>query len=58
MTALDLAGVCAAMATMQRPQPPALRWASLPIVPSAVLKSAQFTFDGWLIQLMEAHTPV
>ena len=46
------------MSTMQDPLPMALHWASWLIVLSAGLKSAQFPFHGWLIQVMEAPTPV
>jgi NAD(P)H-quinone oxidoreductase subunit 5 len=46
------------MATMEGPLPPALQWAAVLIVISAALKSAQFPFHGWLIQVMEAPTPV
>jgi len=47
-----------AMETMQGPLPTALQWAAGLIVISAALKSAQFPFHGWLIQVMEAPTPV
>ena len=47
-----------AMAAMDGPLPPALEWAAVLIVVSAALKSAQFPFHGWLIQVMEAPTPV
>jgi NAD(P)H-quinone oxidoreductase subunit 5 len=46
------------MATIDGPLPTALHWAAVLIVISAVLKSAQFPFHGWLIQVMEAPTPV
>lgn len=46
------------MANMESPLPPALHWAAGLIVISAALKSAQFPFHGWLIQVMEAPTPV
>lgn len=46
------------MATLEGPLPLALQWASWLIVLSAGLKSAQFPFHGWLIQVMEAPTPV
>lgn len=46
------------MATLQGPLPASLHWASVLVVISAVLKSAQFPFHGWLIQVMEAPTPV
>jgi NAD(P)H-quinone oxidoreductase subunit 5 len=38
--------------------PQTLQIASGLIVLSAILKSAQFPFHGWLIQVMEAPTPV
>lgn len=46
------------MATLEGPLPAALHWASVLVVLSAALKSAQFPFHGWLIQVMEAPTPV
>lgn len=46
------------MASMREPIPAALHWASVLVVFSAALKSAQFPFHGWLIQVMEAPTPV
>lgn len=46
------------MAAMSGPLPPMLQWASWLIVLTAALKSAQFPFQGWLIQVMEAPTPV
>jgi len=46
------------MSSWQGPLPMALQWASWLIVLSAGLKSAQFPFHGWLIQVMEAPTPV
>ncbi|MHB8247411.1 MAG: NADH-quinone oxidoreductase subunit L [Acidithiobacillus sp.] len=47
-----------AMAAMTGPLPVALQWASGLIVLAAVLQSAQFPLQGWLIQVMEAPTPV
>ena len=47
-----------AMAAMSGPFPLSLKWASGLIVVSAVLKTAQFPLQGWLIQVMEAPTPV
>ncbi|MHB1271942.1 MAG: NADH-quinone oxidoreductase subunit L [Rhodanobacter sp.] len=46
------------MAAMSGPLPATLQWASWLIVLTAALKSAQFPFQGWLIQVMEAPTPV
>lgn len=46
------------MSSMEGPLPTSLQWAAWLIVLSAVLKSAQFPFHGWLIQVMEAPTPV
>jgi NAD(P)H-quinone oxidoreductase subunit 5 len=46
------------LANMDGPLPTALHWAAGLIVISAALKSAQFPFHGWLIQVMEAPTPV
>jgi len=46
------------MAAMEGPMPAVLHWASGLVVVSAALKSAQFPFHGWLIQVMEAPTPV
>ncbi len=40
------------------PMPVALQWASGFIVLTAALKTAQFPLQGWLIQVMEAPTPV
>ena len=55
---LEFEAVFHIMSEMQGSLPPALQWASWLIVLSAVLKSAQFPFHGWLIQVMEAPTPV
>lgn len=46
------------MATMEGAMPATLNIAAMLIVLSAALKSAQFPFHGWLIQVMEAPTPV
>ena len=46
------------MGAMEGPLPAPLQWAAWLIVLSAALKSAQFPFHGWLIQVMEAPTPV
>ena len=55
---LDLASVYAAMAPMQGPLPWTLQLAAWLIVLSAALKCAQFPFHGWILQVMEAPTPV
>lgn len=46
------------LAALEGPMPFALHAAALLIVLSAALKSAQFPFHGWLIQVMDAPTPV
>lgn len=38
--------------------PPSLYWAVWLLAGATLLKSAQFPFHGWLIQVMEAPTPV
>jgi NAD(P)H-quinone oxidoreductase subunit 5 len=55
---LDLVEVYAAMEQFQGPLPATLQWASWLVVLAAMLKCAQFPFHGWLIQVMEAPTPV
>jgi NAD(P)H-quinone oxidoreductase subunit 5 len=55
---LEFSEMSALMATMDGSLPAALHWASVLVVVSGVLKSAQFPFHGWLIQVMEAPTPV
>lgn len=55
---LEYSDLFSSMAAMQGPLPQALQWASMLIVLSAVLKSAQFPLHGWLIQVVEAPTPV
>jgi NADH:ubiquinone oxidoreductase subunit 5 (chain L)/Multisubunit Na+/H+ antiporter, MnhA subunit len=47
-----------AVPAMTGPLPAALQWASGLIVLAAVFKTAQFPLQGWLIQVMEAPTPV
>lgn len=46
------------MSNFNGPLPASLNWAAILIVTAAALKSAQFPFHGWLIQVMEAPTPV
>jgi NAD(P)H-quinone oxidoreductase subunit 5 len=46
------------LASWEGPAPIALEIAALLIVNAAGLKSAQFPFHGWLLQVMEAPTPV
>lgn len=55
---LEFGEVFAAIRDMQGPLPAALHWAAVFIVISAALKSAQLPFHGWLLQVMEAPTPV
>lgn len=55
---LEYADLFNSMAKMHGPLPVALQWASVLIVLSAILKSAQFPLHGWLIQVVEAPTPV
>lgn len=55
---MEFAAVFHAMAAMTGPLPVALQWASGLIVLAAALKTAQFPLQGWLIQVMEAPTPV
>lgn len=55
---LEFEALFATMAAWQGELPVALHWASVLVVISAMLKSAQFPFHGWLIQVMEAPTPV
>ena len=55
---MDFATIFHAMAAMTGPLPLALQWASGLIVLAAALKTAQFPLQGWLIQVMEAPTPV
>ncbi len=47
-----------AMTKISSPLPASLEWAGALIALSAVLKSAQVPLHGWLIQVMEAPTPV
>jgi NAD(P)H-quinone oxidoreductase subunit 5 len=55
---LDFESVYAAMAALEGPLPAALHWAAWLVVISAALKCAQFPFHGWILQVMEAPTPV
>ncbi len=52
------AGISHALAHAQGPLPEGLAVAAALIIVSAILKSAQFPSHGWLIQVMEAPTPV
>ena len=54
----QFADIAVALAAMHGPLPETLQIASGLIVLSAILKSAQFPSHGWLIQVMEAPTPV
>ncbi len=55
---LDWASIETAMERLEGPLPVTLEWAAWLVVLSAALKCAQFPFNGWLIQVMEAPTPV
>lgn len=55
---LEFESMFSIMSTWQGPLPMTLQWASWLIILSAGMKSAQFPFHGWLIQVMEAPTPV
>lgn len=54
----QFAAMASALAAVHGTLPVSLQVAGGLIVASAVLKSAQFPFHGWLIQVMEAPTPV
>ena len=54
----EWAGIARALAHSGGPLPEALGAAAALIALSAILKSAQFPSHGWLIQVMEAPTPV
>ena len=55
---LEFHEIFARMAALEGDLPAGLQAASLLVVVSAALKSAQFPLHGWLIQVMEAPTPV
>ena len=55
---LDFQTLFTAMEGIQGPLPLGLQVAAWLIVVAAVLKCAQFPFHGWLVQVMEAPTPV
>ncbi len=55
---LEFTEIFVRIARLEGDLPVSLQAASLLIVVSAALKSAQFPFHGWLIQVMEAPTPV
>ncbi|MBK1733467.1 NADH-quinone oxidoreductase subunit L [Thiococcus pfennigii] len=55
---LDFANLDAGIAALDGTIPVTLHVAAWLIALSAVLKCAQFPFHGWLIQVMEAPTPV
>lgn len=54
----DFGGLRSALGALGHGLPPALQVAAGLVALSAVLKSAQFPTHGWLIQVMEAPTPV
>lgn len=54
----QFAAITPALAALHGSLPETLQIAAGLIVLSAILKSAQFPFHGWLIQVMEAPTPV
>lgn len=54
---LTLNGVSAYLANLDT-LPPAMHWAAGLFALAAILKSAQLPLHGWLIQVMEAPTPV
>ncbi len=54
----DFSGLSRALTPLHGSLPPALLAAGGLVVLAAILKSAMFPFHGWLIQVMEAPTPV
>ncbi|MDA8059724.1 MAG: NADH-quinone oxidoreductase subunit L [Leptospirillum sp.] len=56
--ATEFSAIKIALLNLQGPLPGSLIAAGYLIVASAIFKSAQFPFHGWLIQVMEAPTPV
>jgi NAD(P)H-quinone oxidoreductase subunit 5 len=58
LNTLEFAEIFERMAMFEGWLPAALHIAAVLMVVSAALKSAQFPFHGWLIQVMEAPTPV
>ncbi len=55
---LEFGEIFSRMAALDGALPGSLEAAALLVVVSAALKSAQFPLHGWLIQVMEAPTPV
>ncbi len=58
LNTLEFEQIFSIMGSWEGPLPASLTAAAMLIVLSACLKSAQFPFHGWLIQVMEAPTPV
>ncbi len=58
LNTLEFEEMFSIMSAWEGSLPLSLHWAAVLIVTSAALKSAQFPFHGWLIQVMEAPTPV
>jgi len=56
--ATEFSEIKSALLNLHGPMPASLIAAGYLIVASAIFKSAQFPFHGWLIQVMEAPTPV